>query len=81
MACTEAVETVVDKHYDTQIVYFENQTEPDILLPDLKKFQQDELDHKQEAIDSDSKNAPFYKTTKFLIETLSHIVIKLAHQV
>ena len=69
MACTEAVETVIDSHYDTQITYFTRDNTPDILLSDLKQFQQDELAHKQEAIASNSHTAPFYKTTKFLIET------------
>lgn len=81
MACTEAVETVIDKHYETQIKYFESDSEADPLLVDLKQFQQDELDHKQEAIDSDAANAPFYKTTKWLIENLCHIVIWGAHRV
>ncbi len=81
MACTEAVETVIDNHYESQIHYFNSETTPDALLPTLKKFQQDELDHKQEAINSDAQNAPFYKTTKFLIETLCHTVIKIAHKI
>jgi ubiquinone biosynthesis monooxygenase Coq7 len=81
MACTEAVETVIDSHYDTQINYFTQENTPDILLSDLKQFQQDELAHKHEAIASDAHNAPFYKTTRFLIETLCHCVIKLAHKV
>lgn len=84
MACTEAVETVIDKHYETQINYLSNapkapQTEA--LLKDLKQFQQDELEHKQEAIKSDSQNAPLYSVTKFLIETICHTVIKIAHKV
>lgn len=81
MACTEAVETVIDKHYDNQIKYFFTDNVADEILPDLKQFQQDELHHKQEAIDSDSPDAPLYKTSKFLIESLCHIAIKLAHKI
>jgi 3-demethoxyubiquinol 3-hydroxylase len=81
MACTEAVETVIDKHYDSQINYFSNEKTPDSILPDLKQFQQDELEHKHEAIHSDAHNAPFYRATKYCIEALCHCVIKIAHKV
>lgn len=81
MACTEAVETVIDSHYAMQINYFEHDATPDSILDDLKQFQQDERAHKQEAIHSDSKNAPFYQTTKCIIEAVCHSVIQLAHKV
>ena len=67
--------------YDNQIKYFFTDNVADEILPDLKQFQQDELHHKQEAIDSDSPDAPLYKTSKFLIESLCHIAIKLAHKI
>lgn len=81
MACTEAVETVIDKHYTTQIDFFEQDILSDLLLDDLKKFQQDELDHKYEAIDSQSTQAPFYQATTTLIKAICHSVIKIAHKV
>jgi 3-demethoxyubiquinol 3-hydroxylase len=81
MACTEAVETVIDKHYAMQIDYYEQETQQDSILDTLKQFRQDELNHKQEAIDSHSENAPFYTATKCVIQAICHSVIKLAHKV
>lgn len=81
MACTEAVETVIDQHYDKQIDFFSKEPDIDPLLQDLKQFQQDELDHKQEAIENNSQEAPFYKATTGLIKIVCHGVIKLAHKV
>jgi ubiquinone biosynthesis monooxygenase Coq7 len=81
MACTEAVETVIDTHYESQINYFTQEKNVDVLIDDLKQFQQDELEHKHTAIHHDSHHAPFYTATKALIETVCHVVIKIAHKV
>lgn len=81
MACTEAVETVIDAHYATQINYFETKAKADPLLSDLKQFQQDELDHKHEALENHAQDAPFYDATKNIIEGLCHFVIKIAHKI
>ena len=78
MACTEAVETVIDVHYAQQIDYFECDEDSD--LPQLKQFQQDELAHKQEAIHGDAHNAPLYSITTTIIQNICHCVIKLAHK-
>ena len=79
MACTEAVETVIDGHYQEQIAYFEKDSDP--LTPTLEKFRQEELEHKEEAVEDGAQQAPFYKTTNFLIQSLCKAVIKAAEKV
>ena len=44
MICTEAVEEVIDKHYEEQKLSLEELDEPE-MLEKIKKFQEDELDH------------------------------------
>lgn len=54
--CTEAVESVIEVHYAQQIAELEGQ-DP-VLAAELSGFRNDELAHKQEAIESGSRQAP-----------------------
>lgn len=60
MLVTESVEEVIEQHYDQQIKYLQQTGEDSLLLTKLKKFQQDEVEHKHIAIDYGSRASPFY---------------------
>ena len=45
MACTEAVEEVIDKHYSDQIDELDKSGQEDSLLNSLKEFHADEVEH------------------------------------
>ena len=45
MACTEAVEEVIDKHYSEQIDELDKSGQEDSLLNSLKEFHADEVEH------------------------------------
>lgn len=50
MACTEAVEEVIDEHYEKQIIQLEVEHPEEIeLIAKLKQFRQEECEHKDEA--------------------------------
>ena len=47
MLCTASVEEVIDKHYLSQIEHLESEkTEEKELLKKIKKFRQEELEHR-----------------------------------
>lgn len=58
MACTAAVETEIDKHYDEQLAAL---GESDAELSEaVREFQAEELEHKETALASGAEDAPAY---------------------
>ncbi len=58
MACTVAVETEIDKHYAEQLAEL-NGSDPELSAM-ITKFQAEEVEHKQIAIDHGAESAPGY---------------------
>jgi ubiquinone biosynthesis monooxygenase Coq7 len=59
MLVTESVEEVIERHYGEQIDYLqETGTDPE-MLKSIKKFRQDEIDHKHIAVENNSRDAVF----------------------
>jgi ubiquinone biosynthesis monooxygenase Coq7 len=57
MLVTESVEEVIEQHYGQQIDYLE-ETGVDLeMLKSIRKFRQDEIDHKHIAVENDSRDA------------------------
>jgi ubiquinone biosynthesis monooxygenase Coq7 len=84
MACTEAVETVIGNHYNDQIreLYkHEDNKEIKKLIKVLAEFRDEELEHKEIAIQEDSKNAPGYQLLNALIQTGCKLAIKVAEKI
>jgi ubiquinone biosynthesis monooxygenase Coq7 len=57
-ACTEAVETVIEEHYAGQIDEL-SKREPE-LAAELTRFRDDELAHKDRAVEEGARDAPGY---------------------
>lgn len=69
MACTEAVETVIGGHYNTQLRYlhenFEESEDFSALKKVVSEFRDDELEHLNTAIDNDAHSAkPYWLLTE-----------------
>lgn len=58
MACTQAVEEVIDEHYLTQLKTLDQQE--NLLKEKISKFRDDEIHHKDIALDQGAKDAPLY---------------------
>jgi ubiquinone biosynthesis monooxygenase Coq7 len=58
MACTAAVETEIDKHYDDQLAQL-GDGDPELTAA-VKEFQAEELEHKATALASGAEDAPAY---------------------
>ena len=65
MACTAAVETEIDKHYEDQLVAL-GDSDPELSAAILE-FQAEELEHKETALASGAERAPGYPLMSVLI--------------
>lgn len=79
MACTEAVETVIDEHYQEQADKLGDER-PE-LKKIIKKFQAEEVEHREAAIDFGSEEAPGYKVLKGAVMAGSRLAIAIAKRV
>lgn len=79
MACTEAVEDVIDKHYADQID--ELGDDESALKETLEKFRQEEIEHKQIAIDNGAQEAPAHGLLYGAIKLGVKAVIKVAERI
>ena len=78
-ACTEAVESVIEAHYAEQIKSLDI-SDP-ALAADLKQFRDDELKHRDHAIDQGARDATAYPLLSAVIKTGCQLAIKIAHRV
>lgn len=77
MLCTQAVEEVIEQHYAEQIEELEVLGEP-ILQKKIKKFREDELEHRDIAIQHDSRSAPAHFFVYHSIQSICRIAIGLS---
>jgi ubiquinone biosynthesis monooxygenase Coq7 len=78
-ACTEAVETVIEDHYQRQID--ELQAKEPELAAELGKFRDDELAHRDQAIGEGAKSAPGYGLLSAVIQAGCRGAIALSEKV
>ena len=77
-ACTEAVETVIEEHYAGQIAELADR-EPD-LAAELSRFRDEELAHRDLAIDEGAREAPGYAMLSAVIRTGCRAAIKISEK-
>lgn len=79
MACTEAIETVIDKHYQKQIAELDNSENE--LKENIERFRLEELEHKNEAIKYHSQDSFSYNFLTKTIKLSCKIAIALAKKI
>ena len=77
-ACTEAVETVIERHYGDQVAELER-SEPE-LAADLARFRDDELGHRDEAVAQGAREAPGHAVLSAVIQAGCRAAIKLTEK-
>ena len=79
MLCTASVEEVIDEHYQNQI----NQLNSDenFLKEKIKKFRQDEINHKNIAYDNGASKEGIYSIFDKIIKTGSKIAISISEKI
>lgn len=78
MACTEAVETVIEQHYNNQLATLRGHD--DALAATIEQFKEEEVAHKDLASAEGAANAPAYPMLTGLIKLGSRLAIKLSEK-
>lgn len=78
-ACTEAVESVIEQHYAGQIAELEAR-EPE-LAAELSKFRDEELAHRDHALEEGAREAPGYAVLSAVIRAGCRAAIKISEKV
>ncbi len=78
-ACTEAVESVIEEHYAGQIR--ELGTCDPALAADLTRFRDDELAHRDHAIDAGARETPGYGALSAVIRIGCRLAIRISEKV
>ena len=78
-ACTEAVETVIEEHYASQVEELASR-DPE-LAAELSKFRDEELAHRDFAVEEGAREAPGYGVLAAVIRTGCRAAIKLSEKI
>lgn len=78
-ACTEAVETVIEQHYADQIAELAAR-DPD-LAAELRQFRDEELAHRDLAVEEGAKEAPAHGLLTAVIQAGCRAAIKISEKV
>ena len=81
MACTVAVEEVIDEHYAKQIEALENAREEAELRQKLEEFRADEIEHRDTGLAHGARQAPGYQPLTAFIKAGSRLAIWLSERV
>lgn len=81
MACTIAVEEVIGEHYDKQVKHLEHLDQEKELTSTLARFRDEELEHRDIAVDHDGRNAPAYPVLRSVIQIGCRTAIKIAQRI
>ena len=79
MACTEAVETEIDRHYSRQLADIGDEDQE--LAADIARFREDELEHRDTARTAGSARAPGYPILTGAIRAACRAAIALSKRV
>ncbi|MEM1140108.1 MAG: demethoxyubiquinone hydroxylase family protein [Pseudomonadota bacterium] len=79
MACTAAVESVIDEHYANQMQ--ELGAEEEDLIETIERFRLEELEHHDTAIDEGAEQAPAYRLLSEAIKLGCRVAIKVSEKV
>jgi ubiquinone biosynthesis monooxygenase Coq7 len=80
MACTAAVETEIDRHYQEQLDALESEDDPE-LTRIIAEFRQEELEHKETAIAMGAEDAPGYPALSAAIRLGCRLAIGLSKRI
>jgi ubiquinone biosynthesis monooxygenase Coq7 len=80
MACTIAVEEVIGEHYAAQVEHLKAQDREPELTKTLERFRDEELEHRDIAIEHDGREATGYPILRSVIQTGCRAAIKIAEK-
>jgi len=80
MACTVAVETEIDRHYQEQLEQLKAENEPE-LSEMIAEFREEELEHKATALAAGAEQAPGYPVLSAVIRMGCRLAIGLSKRI
>lgn len=80
MACTAAVETEIDHHYQEQLESLASENDPE-LADMIADFREEELEHKETALASGAEDAPGYPLLSAAIRLGCRVAIGISKRV
>ena len=80
MACTVAVEEVIEEHYGNQAAVLASEEEPE-LLATIEKFREEEIDHKDMALGEGAEQAQGYPVLASVVKSGSRLAIWLSERI
>jgi len=81
MACTVAVEEVIDEHYAKQIEVLEVSGHEAALKQRLEQFRADEIEHREVGLAHGARKAPGYKPLTAFVKAGSRLAIWLSERI
>jgi len=81
MACTVAVEEVIDEHYKSQQEKLKNNTKEKKLFKLITKFRDEEIEHKNTALEHNAKDIKGYKVMTQGIKNITKLAIFLSKKI
>lgn len=81
MACTVAVEEVIDDHYKNQLAQLEQLGGEESLRTLIEKCRQEELEHRDTALENGAEQAVGYKTLTTAVKIASKTAIWLSKRI
>ena len=81
MACTVAVEEVIDAHYAHQLQWLRRFREQEELLDTIERFQAEEAEHRELGLAHDAEGAPAYPLMLRAIKGMARLAIRIAERV
>ncbi len=82
MACTVAVEEVIDEHYAAQVEKLDYMGNDEKNLRDTcKKFREEELEHRKIGLDHGAEQTPGYEVLSAIVKTGSRMAIWLSERI
>jgi len=81
MACTVAVEEVIDRHYTEQSDHLEDDAEEAELRATIERFREEELEHRDIGLEHEAELAPAYRLLSAAIKAGSRAAIWVAERV
>ena len=81
MACTVAVEEVIDEHYASQVKQLDLEKDETKLRETFEKFRLEELEHRDTGLEHGAEEAPGYETLTAVIKKGSKLAIWLSERI
>jgi 3-demethoxyubiquinol 3-hydroxylase len=78
MACTVAVEEVIDEHYQDQLKNLQN---CDSLKEKIEQFRKEELEHRDIGLENEAEKLALYKPLTFFVKKASKLAIFISSRI